>query len=214
MALFPNYGRVPRCWWTKRYMLLTKKRNNKVADAKNRSIMSISLLHLLRGRYVCVDVYTPMPMPILSSPPIPYNLYSLHDRLHIIQISSNNTSPSTSISIFLRNNPPLLKNDIPCTLRIRPIQIHLLRIGDLDRILLTLAVAVAVVVEEYPVTSTVQEQVSGTGDDFEEAHSAECVASSAMLELRVEACKAVLPWLGCEGVSWTLPVCRLALLHC
>lgn len=79
--------------------------------------------------------------------------------LRITQISSNVPAPTTPIRTLRRNRSTTLQENIRHRLDLLTIDIKRARIKDVDRILLAITIATAVVVEECPDHAVVKKQI-------------------------------------------------------
>jgi hypothetical protein len=77
-----------------------------------------------------------------------------------VDVSSNNAAPATAVGILDRSVHCTFQNDIGDALDICAVEVQRWRgCQDLNGVLLAVARTATVIVEKYPITPTVQEQV-------------------------------------------------------
>jgi hypothetical protein len=90
----------------------------------------------------------------------------------ITQISSHNTTPTSTISTLRRRHRCTLEENVRNGLNILPVDVHTGGADNVNRILLAISIAAAPIVKESPNHPVVQEQVRGSADSLEQGHAA------------------------------------------
>lgn len=103
----------------------------------------------------------------------------------ITQISSHNTTPTSTISTLCCRYRCTLEENVRNGFDILPVDIQAGRADNVHRILLAIPIAAAPIVKEGPNHPVVQEQVRGSADSLEEGHAAGRVGGRAVGEIRI-----------------------------